>query len=313
MAARLTLLGNGFGSASHLSDSFGLFPMLSSLQVFLVDNGSLRPAATLSLRRVAAALSARIGSQVHPVSLLHSSGIASEALEGRPAELLEPALARVLAEGARSVVILPLFFGPSAALTEYIPERVGALLQNAPDAQVRLAEPLVRVGGDGARDTRIAEALAARVEACWHERGWAGTQVVLVDHGTPQPAVGAVRAWLGAQLAERLGPAAAGVHVASMERRPGKAYAFNEPLLEDRLRQPPCHRGRVVIALQFLSAGRHAGPGGDLAAICAAAEVACPGLETALTEPLGDDPRIVAVLADRFSEAATLDPLPVQR
>jgi sirohydrochlorin ferrochelatase len=277
--------------------------------VFLVDNGSLRPAATFSLRRVAGALSGRLEIPVRPVSLLHSSGIAVGELDGQPAELLEPTLSRALRAGARSIVILPLFFGPSAALTEYIPERVGALLRDFPGAEIRLAHPLVRLDGPGLLDLRLARALAARVEACWQERGWSRTQVVLVDHGTPQPAVGAVRAHLGRQLAELLADSAAGVHVASMERRAGDAYAFNEPLLEDRLRLLPCDQGRVVVAQQFLSPGRHAGPGGDLAAICAAAEVASRGLETALTEPLGDHPLVIDVLADRFQEAAFQTPL----
>lgn len=277
--------------------------------VFLVDNGSLRPAATFSLRRVANALSGRLGIPVRPVSLLHSSGISAGDLEGQPAELLEPALSRALGAGARSVVILPLFFGPSAALTEYIPERVGALLRGCPEAEVRLAPPLVRLEGRERNDLRLARALAARVEACWQERGWSGTQVVLVDHGTPQPAVGAVRAHLGRQLAELLAGSAAGVHVASMERRAGDAYAFNEPLLEDRLRLPPCDQGRVVVAQQFLSPGRHAGPGGDLAAICAAAEGTGRGLETALTEPLGDHPLVIEVLVDRYQDAAHVPPV----
>ena len=87
----------------------------------MFDNGSLRPEATLGLRAVASALAERIGTTVHPVSLLHSSGIDPAALAGRPAELLEPALDRFLAEGGREGVLVPLFFGPSAALTDYVP------------------------------------------------------------------------------------------------------------------------------------------------------------------------------------------------
>ena len=42
---------------------------------FLVDNGSLEPAATLGLRSLAAQLTSVLGTSVEPVSLLHSSGI----------------------------------------------------------------------------------------------------------------------------------------------------------------------------------------------------------------------------------------------
>jgi len=93
-----------------------------------------------------------------------------------------------------------------------------------------------------------------------------------------------------------------------MERRAGEEYAFSRPLLEERLRQPPCDGGPVVVLLQFLSAGRHAGPEGDVAAICAAAEAERPGLSTAMTEPLAEDPRVIAVLADRFAQALQSPP-----
>jgi len=268
---------------------------------FLFDNGSLRPAATFSLRRVAAALSKKLGFRVRPVSLLHSSAIAPEALEGLPAELLEPALRRALEEGVGSVVLLPLFFGPSAALTEYVPGRLETLLRDYPGVEVRLARCLVNP--DEGSDDRVAQALADRVRACWRGRGWSHTPVVLVDHGSPQRAVAAVRDALAAQVRRILGSSAAGVLPASMESRVGEEYAFNRPLLAECLRQPPCEGGPVVVLMQFLSAGRHAGPDGDVAAICAAAEVERPGLSTAMTEPLSDDPRVVDVLADRFAQA----------
>ena len=283
---------------------------MSSLPLcFLFDNGSLRPAATLSLRRVAAALSVKLGREVRPVSLLHSSAIDPAVLEGRPAELLEPALRRTLEGGGRSFVLLPLFFGPSAALSDYVPGRLAALLPGYAGVEVKLAPCLVDPGDKG--DDRIAQALAAQVRRCWQERGWTRTPVVLVDHGSPQRAVAAVRDALAEQVRRILGEAAAAVYAASMESRVGEEYAFNRPLLAERLRQPPCDRGPVVVGLQFVSAGRHAGPDGDVAAICAAAEAERPGLTTAMTEPLGEDPRVLAVLADRFAQALQTSPFVV--
>jgi len=65
----------------------------------LVDNGSLAPAASLGLRRLASALAVRLGTSVQPVSLLHSSAVPTDQLDGQPAEIIEPALQRRLAAG----------------------------------------------------------------------------------------------------------------------------------------------------------------------------------------------------------------------
>lgn len=271
---------------------------------FLCDNGSLRPAATLALRRVAAALEPRLNHRVVPVSLLHSSGIDPARLEGRPAELLEPAVGQALAQGVTSIVVLPFFFGPSAALTDYIPARMGVLLQGLKEGEVRLAAPLVRLDRPG--DDRVAGALAERVRALRRARGWGPGPVVLVDHGSPQPAVGAVRDHLAAQVSRLLGEP---VWPSSMESREGPEYAFNRPLLAERLRREPGGSGRVVVLQQFLGAGRHAGEGGDLDVICREAERERPGLEVAMTEPVGEDPAIAEVLADRCREALEEPPL----
>jgi sirohydrochlorin ferrochelatase len=294
----LTLLSNRFGSASHLTL---LVPVSASPTCFLFDNGSLRAAATKSLRAVALALEAKLGVSVEPVSLLHSSGVDAAELEGRKAKLLEPALDDFWSRGGGEPVLLPLFFGPSAALTEYVPARLDALRARHPTKGAWLADPLVNPSGRD--DRRVARALAAAVRAVVRERGLARPGVVLVDHGTPQKAVTAVREHLGVQLREELAGQAAAVGTASMERREGPDYAFNEPLLARALRASPFDAGDVVVALQFLSPGRHAGPGGDVAAICAEAEAERPGLRTYMTEPLGAHPALIDVLADRYAEA----------
>jgi sirohydrochlorin ferrochelatase len=268
----------------------------------LFDNGSLRPAATFSLRRTAAALARRLPVPVHAVSLLHSSAIDAADLDGEPARLLEPALGEALAAGELTLLLLPLFFGPSAALTEYVPRRIEAMAARHGPADIRLARPLVDPAAGG--DTRIAQALAERVRWTLQDHELRRPRVVLVDHGSPQPAVAVVRNHLAAQLASIVGGETEAVAPASMERRPGEAYAFNDPLLEDRLTTAPFNEGDVVVALQFLAPGRHAGPGGDIAQICARAHERCVGLRTYLTEPLEDDPRIVDVLVDRYREVA---------
>ncbi|MEX2381388.1 MAG: CbiX/SirB N-terminal domain-containing protein, partial [Opitutales bacterium] len=109
---------------------------------FLVDNGSLRPESTFSLRRSAKLLQEKIGAEVVPISLLHSDRVAPEELEGQPAEILEPALRERLSQGLRDFVLVPFFFGPSRALTDYIPGRVKELKKNCPDMIFRMAPPL---------------------------------------------------------------------------------------------------------------------------------------------------------------------------
>ena len=276
----------------------------------LVDNGSLEPAATLALRELAAQLARRLGHPVEPVSLLHSSGIDPALLDGRPAEILFPALEKRVAAGQERLVILPLFFGPSQALTVYLPDNLARLHKKFPGGEIRLAPPLHEAG-----DERLARALADRVreELNAATRGTDGpaskpaasrpVRVALVDHGSPVAAVTAVRDDLARQLPGLLGSEVVAVAPCSMERRPESAYDFNDPLLARLLATPPWSESEVVVALQFLLPGRHAGPGGDVAEICRQAEALQPRLRTRLTAVLGSHPLMLEILADRWRSA----------
>jgi sirohydrochlorin ferrochelatase len=260
----------------------------------LMDNGSLEPAATLGLRRLAAGLAKRIETRVEPVSLLHSSAVSPEKIDGTPAEILEPALERRIAEGQRDFLIVPLFFGPSGALTDYLPKRLAHLRGKHPALKVKLAAPLFAAGDD-----RLARILADQVRAL----SSASHRIALVDHGSPVKAVTEVRNELACQLAGLLGPDFT-VAPCSMERREGAAYDFCEPLLAGLLRHPGWNAGDVIVAMQFLLPGRHAGPEGDVATICRAAEADSNGaLHTAMTGLVTEHPLLVEILADRWSRA----------
>lgn len=261
----------------------------------LVDNGSLEPAATLALRDLAARLSAKIGQPVEAVSLLHSSAIDPKLLGGKPAEILFPALERRLAAGQNDFLVLPLFFGPSRALTEYIPENLARLRAKFPALQLKVAAPLHAAGDD-----RLARILADQAAA--ELASFKAGRIVVVDHGSPVQAVTAVRNDLAQQLSRRLGPSVA-VSPASMERRAGSEFDFCNPLLSDLLATPPWNAGRVLVAMQFLLPGRHAGPDGDVAKICQAAEAAHPGLKTRMTSLVGEHPLLIEILADRWRES----------
>lgn len=271
----------------------------------LVDNGSLRADATRSLRRLAGALSARLGRPVEPVSLLHADRVDPAVLDGISAEILVPALQRRHAAGVRRFVVVPLFFGPSAALTEYIPERVRELAAELPGLDVRLAPPVA--GADAnAPDARLVRIVADHVRGTVELRRLHRPLVLLVDHGSPQRAVTRVRDQIVAQLATELVPReeARAVIACSMERRLESEFDFNEPLLERALREPPAGNGAgdIVLAPLFFSAGRHAGPGGDIETIARNAEARHSGLRVHLAPLVGDHPQLIDVLADRYAE-----------
>jgi len=273
-------------------------------EVLLVDNGSVQPAATRQLRKIAQGLSRRLGQNVAPVSLLHSDKVPANKLGGRKAEILNAAVRRCLARGVREFVIVPLFLGRSRALTEFIPALIGEWRRDSSELKVHLAAPLAARGDD-----RLARILETQVRAKL-TRGFLRrrrARVALVDHGSPVKLVTQVRNRLAKQLRRLLGATVVGVKACSMERRPGAAYDFNEPLLETLLATPPWNSGPVVVAQLFLLRGRHAGPDGDIATICARARDNSPALRTVRTKLLGEDPTLIAILADRFRAAKIAD------
>ncbi len=269
--------------------------------IFLVDNGSLRPQATLNLRRVAALLSERSGHTVQAASLLHSNKVAAEALKGEPAVTLGPAVEKAAQSGVDEVIVLPFFFGPSLALTDYLPERMAQAQTRFPGLRVRVAMPLVDALGEV--DTRLAQWLADNVRE--HLTPAHKPSVIVVDHGSPIPEVAAIRQYLSGQLSMLLAGEVGCVTSASMERREGDAYRFNDPLLENLLANPALADGDVILAMLFLSPGRHAGEGGDVATISAHAMQARPELNVMTTRLVGEHDGIVNLLESRL-EAAIL-------
>lgn len=273
----------------------------------LVDNGSHRAESTLNLRRLAAALSDHVGHPVCPVSLLHSTKVDPADLGGEPAEIFEPFLKdRRQNHDDHSFLIVPLFFGHSAAIYEYLPQRVAELREDWPDLEVRIAPCLVDL--DDPADTGVAEILARIVREKISSAGLSRPAVTLVDHGTPRIAVNRVRNFLADQLLHLLGDEASVVRPSSMERREGDAYAFNEPLLENLLGSEGFDRD-VILSMLFISPGRHAGPGGDIAQICEAAEARHPGLHTHMSDLFATHPGAVELLARRFAEGLASTPI----
>ena len=224
--------------------------MATKPTVLLIDNGSLRAEATLVLRRLAASLAARTGLRVEPVSLLHSSKVPAADLGGIPAQIVKPSLRRFVDAGVHELICLPLFLGPSLAISGYLPTLIDEARKRAPQLKVVVAETLAGAALDQP-DERLAQILAAHVRDTLTTARAAQPRVALVDHGTPVETVNQVRNAVARQLAEQLGSEVTTVVASSMERRPGPEYAFNEPLLENLDQLEGLTGGDLIVALFF--------------------------------------------------------------
>jgi hypothetical protein len=268
----------------------------------LFDNGSLRPAPALQLRQIADKVGFMLGRAVTAASVLHSDKIPAGELGGQPFPLVEQVARAFMArQPGGEILLVPAFFGPSRAITHHLPGRLDAL---SPRPRWRMAPCLVdcaNAADEGAPFVAAALAGEARRVIAAHNLSANAAKILLVDHGSPERAVTDVRERLGAQLRALLGAGVAHVGVASMERRGGERYVFNEPLLAGALRAPPFDDGDVVVLLQFLSPGRHAGANGDIAAICEAARAVRPGLRAWRADPIGGSPEIAELLRKRFA------------
>lgn len=265
--------------------------------IFLVDNGSLRPNATFALRELAEALSQKTGEPIEPVSLLHSHKIPSDQLEGVPATIVKRRMRELIKTGRREFVILPLFLGPSLAITDYLPTIIEEVRADCPELTVNIAEPIA--GHDVEEpETRLARILADHVQPLI--RGGEEVKVALVDHGTPIRPVNRLRNAVARQLAGQLGRA---VQPCSMERRDGPEYAFNDPLLENLAGAQDERACRLVLAMFFLLPGRHAGEGGDVAEI-AGNLVKRGAVDSVQVSPLlAEHPLLLEILSDRLRQA----------
>ncbi len=252
---------------------------MAALRTILADNGSLNPEATLALRKLASRLSLALGRKVEPVSVLHSDKVDPALLGGCPAEIFESFARRILREGDQEIEVIPLFIGPSLALTEYLPKVAGEV-----GVQLTFRPTLWSPG----REEALAGILADNLASTGWRKG-AGT-VLLCDHGSPIREVTAAREDLAARLRQRLGLSVGELVGCAMERREGPDYAFNEPMLADMVAQS---RGPLTVLMLFLLPGRHAGPGGDVAQLCTTH--ASPGTPWILSPLLGEHPDLMSL------------------
>ncbi len=255
---------------------------MAGIRILLVDNGSYEPTATLALRRLAQEVGKRIGQPVLPVSTMHSTKIDPALLGDVPAAIFEDAVLRAKLDGIDELVVLPLFIGPSRAITEYLPKVFADAQPGAMKLSIR--EPLF--------GPELVTMLIDNLKATGWTKG-SGT-VYLCDHGSPIREVTRCRDFFAVSLRNQLALKDDELIACSMERREGEEYDFNEPLLEDALQQA---KGDAVILMLFLLPGRHAGSDGDVAMI--AKEHAPALLRWKLSPLLGTHPALPALLCKR--------------
>lgn len=280
--------------------------MEESPVIFLIDNGSLRAEATLQLRCLASKLSVRMGRRVLPVSLLHSGKIPAIKLWGKKAQTVKDTLRRWIEAGEQAFVFLPLFLGPSRAITEYLPELIEDARKLAPNLDISIAPPLAGENVE-APDMRLAKILADHVRQELKDSGLDAARVAVIDHGTPEKAVNRVRNAVAAQVRSLLSNDFTGVVGCSMERREGAEYDFNEPLLENLDRLKHWQGSDLIVAMLFLLPGRHAGPEGDVAEICQTLTKRGAFRSIQQTGLIGKHPLLMDILADRLNTALNVE------
>lgn len=271
-----------------------------STRYILMDNGSLRPQSTLTLRNIAADLSKRLQLFVEPVSLLHSSKIDPSKINDRPAETVVQYIKKHCGAGVEHFVIIPLFFGNSNAFVEYLPDRMEWLKEKGFRFTYEVKQEICLLGQNNELLEHILVDYAKKAK---REMGEGRTALVIVDHGTPVQIVHQVRAQLTARLQEICRDDFVSVSQAAMESRDGEEYSFNKPLLLDFLREHVASFPDVpvVISMLFLLPGRHAGPNGDVAEIAEEIKQENLNFKYKMTKLVGEHDHLIEILAERFN------------
>jgi len=271
-------------------------------RIILVDNGSRRAGAVLNLNRIAGQLGEKSGKSIDAVPLQHADKIPSEAfgnaLGGKPVLTFPDYVARALTSGDDELVILPLFFGHNRAISSFIPDKLNGLQKVHGKFSWRLADPLCPLPRG---EPMLARLLYENLEKSVNTKLGKLDYIILTDHGSPSRQVNDVRVKLAEQLLPYL-PEQVPLLQAAMERREGPAYDFNGPLLQDLL-EKLARENRVVtvaISMLFISPGRHAGEGGDIAGICDQAMQHHPGLTVHISPLVGDSPLLTDILFNRL-------------
>ncbi len=248
----------------------------------LIDNGSLESAAHRNLRAIAAQLALAQGLPVHAVSWKHSDRIPAAELENTPAWTLNTFVRTWWERGERHFVFVPFFISAQGAIGSALRRDLEKLQREFADLEFTLTDGLAARGV-------IVAIVAERVRELL-ATDFSGTNapppLIVVDHGGPSAVSASLRDALAGEIGRLLGPVVEICEAASME-------GAHQPLLADLLSTAPFTGRATIVAPLFLSPGRHAGPGGDIAQICAAAASPCH-----LTALIGQHPLAIQTLSD---------------
>ena len=278
--------------------------LTTNATLLLVDNGSTRVDAAVQLRRLAENISHETGHIIHAVSLKHSNRIPADDIEsklgGIPACVFTDFMTKQLKTGQRKFILIPLFFGNSRALTSFVPDEKKILEEQFGAFKLDIAKVLYPMpdGEPLLVDILFEHAISS---AAVHTKNNLNN-LVLVDHGSPLPAVNAVRRHIASALNARLSD---DTHIAqaAMERREGKEYDFNGELLEDYLnRLAKSGETHATVLLLFLLAGTHAGENGDIVQICKAVMKRYPDFKVTISPLISQNKKIITCLTQRLNQ-----------
>ena len=263
----------------------------------LVDNGSVRAAATLQLRALAKSLGEATHQMIYPISLKHADAILAEKLGGTLAQTFHEFMTQQLLAGKRDFLLVPLFFGESKAITAFVPDVIQSLEETFGVFKFEIA-PVVYPLPDG--EAQLVSIVYDHIISLAELNDFPLKNIVLVDHGSPRPEVTAVRQHLVRAVQDKL-PQDVLLEEAVMERREGKEYDFNGALLEDwLLNKARSGETYASVILLFFLPGRHAGDGGDITEICDAVMQKYPNFKIVVSPLISKHPQLLSILENRL-------------
>lgn len=279
----------------------------SNATILLVDNGSTRANAAAQLRHLAESLGNKTGKKINAVSLKHSDRVSTDEvknkLSGIPARVFRDFMTEHLSAGQRNFILIPLFFGNSRALSSFVPDEKAELESEFGAFDIKMTEVLYPLpDGESLLVDILYEHALTSTKGSTKD---ALKNLVLVDHGSPLPAVNAVRQHIAKALNAKF-PDEINVAQTAMERREGKEYDFNGELLEHYLnRIAESGETHATVLLLFLLAGTHAGEGGDIEQICDVVMKQHPDFKVSISPLISQNKKLVDCLEQRLSMILT--------
>jgi sirohydrochlorin ferrochelatase len=270
----------------------------------LVDNGSLRSDAELFTRKLSRRLEIDTGIPVIAASLAHSDRIPIESLNGIPVPIFEALLEQQCRQNnLKYLWVIPFLLVTGGVIYEKIQSFLHVFSQMYPHIAFDMAEGLVSVSDPV--ESGVIGMIADQIQEVLKQNQLTRPRVVLVDHGSPNPAGARTRNGVAEGLASILGDRVEGVIPASMERRSGADYDFNEPLLERALTES-VQQGHpeIVLARLFLQPGKHSGRAGDIEQICRSVSGRFPQLRIFNLPRVFSQKRLVQLLKRRLRQVS---------